>query len=760
MPPNTHLADTYGLYVFDEANNETHINRVDAAGNPNIPGGRPELRQPLLWRMRNMVDRDKNHPSVIVWSTGNESGVGANLEAMYQWAKRHDPTRPVSYQDATGSGSAIVPSELSDIDGDFYPPVDQLLARAQRDPRPYLLIEYAFGQGNSSGYLEEYWAVIRANPGLLQGGFLWDWADKGLYWPIPGHPGETFISYGGDWGDDPNEESAHMSGLVLSDRTPTAKLAEARIAYQPITVTLVEPSDFTVHISNEHLFTSLDNYTLEWTLSEDGVPSQRGQISGQELNIGPRGNADVPIPAGLPSNPRTDAEYRLDISFSLSEATSWAERGHLVARAQFDIPVVAEPDLSLRPASDLPAMTVADSATAIRVNGGRFSIEISRTTGRLTSLCYDDRELLVSGLSPNYWRSPNDAELTTPEIRVNLPEPSQPWRGVGEEWAIEDVEMKPIPDGIRITVRGSVTTKLPFRPTYRTTTSTQTITYTVYGNGQLDVLSAFSPDAAIPNPQVIGTTVTLIPELGTIQWYGRGPHESTADRRSSAFFGQYSGSVADQVTRYSRPQDSANKADTRWAALLDDTGRGVLFVAGGSMFFNAQPHSPAELADRRHWHEIPESQGTVVRVDAAQEGMQGGNWDVVTRPDKYSNTAAKGPYRHLYRILPVHGDVPPAELATNFVETDLPYSAAVPPRPSPPSAAGSPELSAATPVREWLAHPVGGPHFREALGGDQFDAAQLEPALDMSLGQLVAYSQGRLTTHVIEDLLDKLAGRT
>ncbi len=273
------LADAYGLYIFDEANNETHINSVDAAGKPNIPGDRPELRDPLLWRMKNVVDRDKNHACVIAWSIGNESGVGSNLQAMYEWAKEHDPTRPVSYQDPTGSGSVIVPTELSDFDGDFYPPVAQLITRARRDPRPYLLIEYAFGQGNASGYLDEYWAAIREHPGLVYGGFLWDWADKGLWWPMPGSPGAEFIAYGGDWGDDPNDESAHMSGLVLSDRTPTAKLAEAKLAYQPITVTGHALPDPTITIVNEHLFTGLEGHTLEWSLTEDGIPLQEGSVA-------------------------------------------------------------------------------------------------------------------------------------------------------------------------------------------------------------------------------------------------------------------------------------------------------------------------------------------------------------------------------------------------------------------------------------------------------------------------------------------------
>lgn len=682
------LADAYGLYIFDEANNETHINSVDAAGNPNIPGDRPELRDPLLWRMQNVVDRDKNHACVIAWSIGNESGVGSNLQAMYDWAKEHDPTRPVSYQDPTGSGSPIVPTVLSDFDGDFYPPVAQLITRAQRDPRPYLLIEYAFGQGNSSGYLDEYWAAIREHPGLVQGGFLWDWADKGLWWPMPGHPGEEFIAYGGDWGDDPNEESAHMSGLVLSDRTPTAKLAEAKLAYQPISVTGPDLPTPTLTISNEHLFTGLEGHTLVWSLTEDGIPLQEGSVVGAQLAVGPGESSQVTLPFGIPGTPRPDAEYRLDVSLTLAEATPWAEGGHLVAHAQFDIPV-ATPGATRVAAEDLPSVHLVDDAGSIHVTGDRFEAVVSRDTGRLTSLRYDERELLASDLMPNFWRTPNDPELATPQIRLKRPEPSQPWRGVGEAWAVDEVDVRPMPGAARITVRGTVTTKVPFRPSNQVTTSPQSIVYTIYGNGQVDVLSTFAPVTGTPNPQVIGTMLGLRKELGTIHWYGRGPLESTADRRSSAFFGRYFGTVADQVTHYSRPQDSGNKADTRWAAVVDDDGAGVLFIAGGSMFFNAQPNSPDELADRRHWHEVPTSNRTVVRVDAAQEGMQGGNWDVMTRPDKYSNTPAKGPYRHLYRILPVWAGEDPGESARRFVETELPYSPAVTPQPSPGSSASA-----------------------------------------------------------------------
>jgi len=667
------LADEYGLYVFDEANNETHINRVDAEGRPNIPGDRPELRAPLLWRMRNLVDRDKNHACVVAWSIGNESGVGSNLRAMYDWAKRHDPTRPVSYQDSTGSGSPIVPSDISDFDGDFYPPTSELITRAGRDPRPYLLVEYAFSQGNTSGYLDEYWAAIRANPGLVLGGFLWDWADKGLWWGIPGRPGEEFLAYGGDWGDDPNEEGAHMSGLLLADRTPTPKLEEAKLAYQPVSITPVDLDAWTIRISNEYLFTGMGGHRLEWAITENGTAIDRGSIAGERFSIGPLHSADVTLPCTLPEPLRPGAEYRLEVSVVLDAPTSWAESGHVVARAQFVLPVVA-PLLSLLPSSALAAPRFRQNGDMIEIVGDDYSVAIDRSTGRLTSLRYDGREMLASDLMPNYWRAPNDPELSIPEFRATLPEPSRPWRGVGQDWAVDDVDSSIVPGGVRVIVRGSVTTKVPFRPDDRITTSPQSIAYTIYGNGQVDVLSTFEPVPGTPNPQVVGTTFGLRADLATIEWYGRGPWESTPDRRSSAFFGRYSGSVASQVTRYSRPQDSGNKAETRWAALTDDDGNGVVVVADAAMHLNVQPNGPDELSGHRHWHEVPESQRTVVRVDAAQEGLLGGNWDLLTRPERYSNTPAKGPYRLLYRVLPLREGQDPAAVAQHYVGIDMPGS--------------------------------------------------------------------------------------
>jgi beta-galactosidase len=408
--------------------------------------------------------------------------------------------------------------------------------------------------------------------------------------------------------------------------------------------------------TNEQLFTDLSPYTIRWSLTEDAVPMAGGEIRGAELDVGPGQTLEVRVPYELPLDPTVGAEYRLDVSVALLAATLWAPSGHEVARAQFDLPV--EDGAAHVVSLDEPAAVLLEERDeAVSVTGDRFSLRIDTLTGRLDSLVYDGLEVIRSPLVPNYWRAPNDQEMTIAEFRTPTTDPSLPWRGVGERWQVGTVSVVRGNGGtVEVSVTGTVTTN-PIAN--EVTDSTQTIVYTIRGDGSVTVTSAFalSPDA--PRPQVVGTILAVVPELARLNWYGRGPGESTADRKASAFFGRYSGSVEEQVTRYERPQDTANKADTRWAALTDAMGRGLLFVAESSMYFNAQPHTPDQVADKRHWYEVPAADQVVIRVDAAQEGVQGGNWDVPDRPDRYTITPERGPFEVTFCIAPLRpGDAP------------------------------------------------------------------------------------------------------
>ncbi|MBC9822885.1 glycoside hydrolase family 2 TIM barrel-domain containing protein [Terrabacter sp. MAHUQ-38] len=649
------LADRLGLYVFDEANNETHILR------PNVPGNLPELTDALVWRMQNMVHRDKNHASVVAWSLGNESGVGSNLEAMYRWVKEYDPTRPIHYADATGDPSGIVPETISDFDAEFYTPVDLMQQRAHRGNRPYLLTEYAFSKGNTAGYLERYWDIIRSYPDSLQGGFIWDWQDKGLWWPVPGGaPGTQFLSHGGDWGDRPHDLTEAMSGIVLSDRTPTPKLAETKQAYQPIQVSPVDLAAGEVALKNEYLFTDLDAFTAKWQVFENGARVQEGTLASGQLNAAPGETVTVHIPYSLPK-PKGGAEYWLNLTFTLEDRTVWSDPGHVVSFHQFRLPVARGKSARMTP-SDLDALALADDGDAIVVRGERFTVTVDSATGRLTSLVYDGQEMLASELHPNFVRSPTDADRGYAGLTEDV---TKPWWRAGEQWTCTRLTVShPRPSTVLIDVEGAVTTfgQAPV-------TSHQRVRMTIFGNGQIRVESIFAPADDAPRAPVIGVTMGVAKELDRIRWYGRGPHESTADRKASTFFGEFQGAVADQVTRYCRPQDSANKADIRWAALTDDSGRGLLFAADGDgVFFNAQPHGPAEMARVLHWHELPESERIVVRVDGAQEGVQGGNWDVAPRPAQYQLPPSRGVQKTQFRIMPVTAIVKTADIAQVVID--------------------------------------------------------------------------------------------
>ncbi len=436
------LCDRYGLYLIDEANIESH-------GVWDRLAKDPEWKTAFMERGTRMVERDKNHPSVIIWSLGNESGYGPNHVALAEWIHEHDPTRPVHYESATSfrvyHGLDTAPE--IDILSTMYPRVDELAQMAQvpGETRPLMMCEYAHAMGNSPGNLKEYWEVIESYP-RLAGGFIWDWMDQGIR---RNTDGVEWFAYGGDFGDEPNSGSFCINGLIFPDRTIHPSLWEVKKVYQPVRVTPVDLAAGQVEILNRYSFSDLSGLDVTWTLSADDRVLQTGQLPRLHTPAGSRQIVTIPFEKP-PLQP--GVEYWLMLSFTLAEDTPWAEKGHEVAWEQFKLPFDVPPPPTL-PASGMPALKLTDSAGQALVEGEGFRLAFDKEAGTIVSFRYREHELSARGPRLNVWRAPTENDLNTwGDERAALR-----WREAGLDQLQERVTgievAQPMPQIVQVTVR-------------------------------------------------------------------------------------------------------------------------------------------------------------------------------------------------------------------------------------------------------------------------------------------------------------------
>jgi beta-galactosidase len=387
------LADRYGLYVIDEANLETHALGGELSG-------RSTWTMAFMERAVRMVERDKNHPSIVMWSLGNEAGTGSNHAAMAEWIRHADPTRPVHYEVARAEPHR---STYVDVQSRMYATPKELkaLANTDEDDRPIMLCEYAHSMGNSTGNLQAYWKVIRNQPRVF-GTFIWDWIDQGLVKTAPS--GEEYWAYGGDFGDHSNDGNFNINGVVFPDRSPQPALWEVKKVYQPVGVNAVNARAGSLTVTNRSHFTNLSAYEATWTLRENGIAIQQDILS--SLSVAPGATDTVAIPIETPSLTR-GAEYHLELRVRLDHDTRWADAGHVLAWSQTKVPFdVPAPDT--RPVEQLDALTLDVSPKRVTVKGDDFSVEVGRASGTLESLIYDGTGMIEALLIPNYWRAETD----------------------------------------------------------------------------------------------------------------------------------------------------------------------------------------------------------------------------------------------------------------------------------------------------------------------------------------------------------------
>lgn len=606
------LCDAAGLYLVDEANVESH----------GMGYGERSLAKDPAWgpahldRMRRLVERDKNHPSVIIWSLGNESGDGVNFEAMYRWTKERDATRPVQYEQAR-----LKPH--TDIYCPMYARIERLEEYASKpQDRPLILCEYAHSMGNSTGNLQDYWDVIEAHD-QLQGAFIWDWVDQG-YAKADGRGG-TFWAFGGDFGppDVPSDQDFCCNGLVAPDRAPHPAYWEVKKVYQSIKFRALDAGAGKIEIRNAFGFLDLARFAFEWEVAADGLPVAKGALA--KIAAPPAAARTVSLPlAGIRRTP--GAEYFLTLRARIRTGDETLPAGYAVAAEQFRLPWDApakEAGSGAEPAAD--GLVLDDAPREVVVTGTGFRLVLDRLTGGLSSFRFKDRELLERGPEPNFWRGITDNDFGNGADRRWAP-----WRQASLYREIKTIEAKRDAFGRAILSTAFALEGVPVDYMIR---------YTVEGDGRVLVENAFSPrgDAAgLPEMPRAGVKLAMPPGFDKVAWYGRGPQENYADRKTSAFVGRYETTAA-ETCPYVSPQEYGTRTDARWVEVRDEAGYGFRFAGRPALEFSALHHTPEDLTQpsrgSRHPHEIIRRDETCLTLDLAQTGVGGDDsWGARTHP--------------------------------------------------------------------------------------------------------------------------------
>jgi beta-galactosidase/evolved beta-galactosidase subunit alpha len=654
------LCDEHGLYVLDEANLETH-GLWDALADD------PRWEPAMLERVTRMVARDKNHACVIGWSLGNECGYGRNLDVLAGWVRRHDPTRPVHYHPADRRPSV-------DVVAPMYPSVAALEALAEEpDHRPVIMCEYAHSMGNSTGNLAEYWEAVERWP-RLQGGFIWDWVDQGLR--RRADDGTEYWSYGGDWGDEPNDGPFCMNGLVAPDRTPHPALAEVKKVFEPVRVAWADPVAGRILVANRRSFRDLSDLAAEWVLEVDGTAVDRGPLPVPPVPPGRAAEVEVPVPATA----RVEgAEHRLRVRFRLARAASWADAGHEVAWAELELhPPGAEVSARAVVAAGDGTALLRGEATGpsagrrgrrggddeVLLAAGPLRLAFAREAGGLVELGTERRQLLTGPAGPCIWRAPTDNDRNGWGDERHL----ERWTAAGYDRAEVVVDAltgrEAGPDGVAtVDLAGRITT-----PPGASLAWTQR--WSALGSGEVVVetrLRAADPGSLPPLPR-FGLLLTLDAALDRVEWFGRGPHETYADRKRGAAVARHGGPVGCTWYPYATPQESGNVVDARWFALTDGDGAGLLAIGEPLLSVNASRYRAHDLAGHRHPHEVPRSPDVQLHLDHAQSGLGNASCGPGTL-DRY--LVPPGPIRFRLRLRLLDPGDDPAALARTRLPSSL-----------------------------------------------------------------------------------------
>ncbi len=608
------LCDEYGLYLIDECNMETHgmwdmVGRGVWPIEKALPGDRQEWKDLLLDRVNSMYQRDKNHPSIIIWSCGNESFGGSVIYEMSKLFHALDDTRLVHYEGVCNDRRY---NDTSDMESRMYPSAAYVKDFLQKDrSKPYLLCEYTHAMGNSCGGMHKYTDLTDEEP-LFQGGFIWDYIDQSIY--HKDRYGKEVLGYGGDFDDRPCDYNFSGNGIAYGgERMPSPKMQEVKFNYQNISIQ-IQDDQFTV--INKNLFTNTDVYDCKISLTLDGR-----QIADTKVDIGvePLSQQTYQLPRWRYLTPwskeepwmATDAgEYVVTVSFVLKEDTLWVQRGHEVAFGQGIYEI--EATQQRKPQS---YMKVTDGTYNFGIKGEHFEVLFDKGGKGLVSYVYGGREMIKAIPKPNFWRAPTDNDNGN-----QMPFRYAQWK-LASMYQLNGIPGSKEPNPVIVQEADKVTvTYTYYLPT--TPESSCEVAYTVTGDGTVHTALSYEPPKGIHDMPEFGMLFKFDADYENLTWYGYGPEETYCDRERGGKLGIYQNKVADNIAQYLVPQECGNHTHVRRASVTDNLGRGMEF-SGKELSFSALPFTPHELENAMHSYELPPVYYTVVRVALQQMGVAG-----------------------------------------------------------------------------------------------------------------------------------------
>ncbi|WP_298943257.1 glycoside hydrolase family 2 TIM barrel-domain containing protein [uncultured Microbacterium sp.] len=609
------LADTYGLMVIDEMNLESHglwdrIRELDRPVDESVPGDKPEWLPALQDRAASMFHRDRNHPSIVIWSLGNESFGGTNLRDVADWFRGVDD-RPVHYEGVHWDPRY---PETTDITSQMYTTAANVEAYlAENRDKPFILCEYAHAMGNSFGAVDEYIELAYREP-LFQGGFIWDFADQAI--ELTDRYGQTFLGYGGDCGESPHDGDFCGNGIFFADHSPTPKLQEVAYLYQGMRIRIGATS---FEVDNRLLTTSTSAYRCVVTLAREGVVLREDVV---ETDVAAQTTGEVALPFGAPTGA---GEYTVDVTFRLPAATSWGPEGHRVAGEQTVWTVDGPPAVITR----APAPELIRGTHNIGVRGDGFSTLFSTLYGGLASYRFGQsvdggRELLASMPKPNFWHAP-----TANERGWGGPFEDGQWLLASRYARVQNpmTSTRVRQDDESVTV--SYRYELPTQPA-----TAVEVDYRVDGAGRVEVTQTLRLVPGLPELPEFGMLLAVDADFHRLRVYGEGPEESYIDRRGGARLDVYERDVRTELTPYLRPQEAGSRTGVRWAEVTDRRGVGVRVDCAGGMEFSALPWTPFEIENAEHHTELPPIHRTVLRPALMRRGVGGDDsWGARTLPE-------------------------------------------------------------------------------------------------------------------------------